>query len=76
MGAKLGWIWGFRGRGGRAGQRFHGWRPVVSDRGVGVIVIQAVCSCGSPLKILAMTCGNSACEIIFLMPAGIDPKDV
>ena len=44
--------------------------------GVGVPVIQAVCSCASPQKILAMICGNSAGEIIFLMPAGIDPKDV
>ena len=44
--------------------------------GVGVAVIQAVCSCASPQKILAMICGNSACEINFLMPAGIDPKDV
>ena len=44
--------------------------------GAEVPAIQAVCSTDSPLKILAMTCGNSACEIIFLMPAGIDPKDV
>ena len=44
--------------------------------GVEVPAIQAVCSTDSPLKILAMTCGNSACEIIFLIPAGIDPKDV
>ena len=43
--------------------------------GVGVPVIQAVCSCGSPQKIRAMTCGNSAWEINLLMPAGIDPKD-